>query len=497
MPEALSSSTLDNIVKNFLYTGKRELLLSEINYKALASLRKICNPEPNKPLNFLKIDPENFQLNELRLPKKEFITFLNTIFANWLALPFIYIDILTHHNEDISVSEGNSANHESTLSLNLGVISFKEDKFEENYRWAFQSMIAKSILSLKEFTEQTNFLSPEELLGLADQDGIFNDNNAPSVIESLFENFNSQFILFNTDILPILKNAILEKLEEQDEYVFIPQFGLIQYSNKKIVEYTDAVQSILEKRVFPKIAALDNDFSNRLTQYFTKQNERIKDSIRRKSYLSLIELSGLASNIDMQTNRSLLPWIKFFLKIGEIAEKECEDKAELEAEEHYKILLMLLKNGENFISRFLLIDMRMYEKNDRVIKRLVESENVISCTYYLNKSCFTVCIYDNLESAMFIINRAINNFYPGDETIEIFRTLLDKNPKSKARLFSDKKFSKMFRKAQSLFFWEHVPFYYRVMKIIYRDDFPKKWEDTIISQLKYRQLKLKLESEKL
>lgn len=151
----------------------------------------------------------------------------------------------------------------------------------------------------------------------------------------------------------------------------------------------------------------------------------------------------------------------------------------------------MLKMGDNFISRFLLIDQAMYTGNDRVILELQNADDIMFCEYYYNSTFFWVFLSKDIGSAIIVMEKIIEYDSEEDHTLYIFETLMEKYPAVKKSFLSNLKFKNLYRDAKNLVYWKQMSFVYRLFRFLVGEEFPKEWEKNILSKVKYNQMKAK------
>ena len=89
------------------------------------------------------------------------------------------------------------------------------------------------------------------------------------------------------------------------------------------------------------------------------------------------------------------------------------------------------------------------------------------------------------------MEKIIEHHYEGDHTLYIFETLMEKYPNVKKNFITNRKFKTIYNQAKNIVYWKQVSFLYRLFRFLIGDEFPLEWEKSILSKVKYNQMKAK------
>lgn len=191
----------------------------------------------------------------------------------------------------------------------------------------------------------------------------------------------------------------------------------------------------------------------------TKISETKFDELRSKTYLPQIEFAETVGSILYQETTPILEFVKIYHLLCFKAEKISEEKAEREAKQHFDILYTMMKMGDNFISRFLLIGQTLYSGRDRVIDALKNTDDVMYCEYYFNSTFYWVFLSKDISSANIVLDKIIEQYYEGDHTLYIFEMLMERYPEVKKSFYPIKSL-KIYIKLQKIqFIGNKYPFF--------------------------------------
>ncbi|TGL32656.1 hypothetical protein EHQ45_11595, partial [Leptospira bourretii] len=82
-------------------------------------------------------------------------------------------------------------------------------------------------------------------------------------------------------------------------------------------------------------------------------------------------------------------------------------------------------------------------------------------------------------------------YYEGDHTLYIFEVLMEKHPEVKKSFLNNRKFKTLYKVAKNTVYWKQVSIFHRLFRFFIGDEFPADWEKSILSKVKYTQMKAK------
>lgn len=464
---------------------KRELMLTDQAAKILSSLRKLCVPDLNQSYFAFQLNAETIKENELKVYGKGMVSLIQNLLDNELAMPIYYF---------IRKNEKGSANELPTdptwidpLQVELAIVSYSGERVEEKYAFAYNAIAARSFVNIQNFlvdnfqkeTSDFHQILIEEL------------NTSPtSLIHSMMSEFETPFYTkpeFREELVEYLENGFANS----EIYFFLPTLGWVYYDTTDAIQKELEYASFFEEKIVLKLLELEPGLTDRFLEMKQKVEDTKFDELRNKSYLPQIEFLETIHSTLSHKNFPILEFVKIYQILTSKAEKISEEKAAKEAKQHFEIMYTMLKMGDNFISRFLLIDQAMYSGNDRVILALQNADDVMFCEYYFNSTFFWVFLSKDISSANIVMEKIIEHDYEGDHTLYIFETLMEKYPSVKKSFLSNLRFRNYYRDAKNLVYWKQMSFVYRLFRFFVGEEFPKEWEKNILSKIKYSQMKAK------
>lgn len=464
---------------------KRELMLTDQAAKVLSSLRKLCVPDLNQSYFAFQLNSETIKENELKIYGKGMVSLIQNLLDNELAMPIYFL--IRKEEEQTANDIPNFYNLIEPLHVELAIVSYSGDRVEEKYAFAFNAIAARSFVNLQNFLvdnfqkETSDFLQiPIETL-----------NSKPiSIIRKMLYDFESPFeikIEFREELIQYLEDGFTNS----EIYFFLPTLGWVYYDTTDAIQKEQEYSRFFEEKIVPKLIELDPG----LKVSYQGMKEKIMDSkfdeLRNKSYLPQIEFLETIQSTLTAEEFPILEFVKIYQILATKAEKISEEKAAIEAKQHFEILYTMLKMGDNFISRFLLIDQSLYTGNDRVILELQKADDVMYCEYYYNSTFYWVFLSKDISSANIVMEKIIEHHYEGDHTLYIFETLMENYPSVKKSFLTNRKFKNLYNEAKNIVYWKQVSFLYRLFRFLIGDEFPLEWEKNILSKVKYNQMKAK------
>ncbi|MCW7503468.1 hypothetical protein [Leptospira paudalimensis] len=464
---------------------KRELMLTDQAAKVLSTLRKLCVPDLNQSYFAFQLNSDTIKENELKVYGKGMVSLIQNLLDNDLAMPIFYF---VRKEEEPSANEIPSfSNLFEPLQVELAVVSYSGDRIEEKYAFAYNAIAARSFVNIQ------NFLVDNCKKETSDfhQIPVENLNSPPiSIIKTMLSEFETPFSTKDV-FVDELVNYLEGGFANSEIYFFLPTLGWIYYDTTEAIEKELEYSSFFEEKIIPKLIELKPDLKNGFLEMKEKVVGTKFDELRNKSYLPQIEYLETIQSTLSHEMFPILEYVKIYQIVSTKAEKISEEKAIKEAKQHFEILYTMLKMGDNFISRFLLIDQSMYTGNDRVISELQNADDVMFCEYYYNSTFFWVFLSKDISSANMVMEKIIEHHYEGDHTLFIFETLLEKYPIVKKSFLTNQRFKNLYRDAKNLVYWKQMSFVYRLFRFFVGEEFPKEWEKNILSKVKYNQMKAK------
>lgn len=464
---------------------KRELMLTDQAAKVLASLRKLCVPDLSQSYFAFQLNTETIKENELKVYGKGMVSLIQNLLDNELAMPIFY---LVRKEEEVSANQIPSyPTLVEPLQVELAIVSYSGERVEEKYAFAYNSIAARSFVNLQNFLVDNFQKETSDFYQIA----ISSLNQKPeSIIRSLLLGFDTPFhtkLEFREELVEYLEDGFANS----EIYFFLPTLGWIYYDTTDAIQKELEFSKFFEEKIVPKLIELEPS----VKVIHDGMKEKIKDSkfdeLRKQSYLPQIEfLETIQSTLSFE-GEPILEFVKIYQILTTKAEKISEEKAAIEAKQHFEILYTMLKMGDNFISRFLLIDQSMYTGNDRVILELQKADDVMFCEYYYNSTFYWVFLSKDVSSGNIVMEKTIEHYYDGDHTLYIFETLMEKYPHVKKSFLSNLRFKNLYRDAKNIVYWKQMSFVYRLFRFFVGDEFPLEWEKNILSKVKYNQMKAK------
>ncbi|EMY71659.1 hypothetical protein [Leptospira vanthielii] len=467
------------------HSHKRELMLTDQAAKLLTSLRKLCVPDMNQNYFAFRLNVDTIKENELKVYGKGMVTVVQNLLDNDLAMPVFYLVRSEPEESNIPTLETNS--EIGPIQIELAIVSYAGERVEEKYSFAFNSIAARSFVNLQNYLVDNYRFEVKDFFEL-DQDLL---NTKPiSVIRSMIEKFETPFQLkyeSRVELIEYLEQGFMDS----EIYFQIPIIGWIYFDTTDSVKRAEEMEPFFFQVIVPLLVELDHQIGENFAILQNQLSEHKFDELRPKIYLPQIEFTELVISILSVEEHPIVEFVKIFHLVCCMAEKISEEKAQKEAKQHFDILYSMLKSGDNFISRFLLIDQGMYSGHDRVLLELKNAEDIIYCEYYYSSSFYWIFLSKDVESACMVMDKIIENYYVGDHTLFMFETLMEKYPNIKKSFLSNKKFKSLYNKTKNIVYWKQVPFFYRLFRVFIGDEFPADWEKEILSKVKYSQMKVK------
>ncbi|TGL14123.1 hypothetical protein [Leptospira levettii] len=464
---------------------KRELMLTDQAAKVLTTLRKLCVPDLNQSYFVFQLNADTIKENELKVYGKGMVSLIQNLLDNDLAMPIFYF--IRKEEEPAANEMPSFPNLIEPLQVELAVVSYSGERVEEKYAFAYNAIAARSFVNIQNFLvdnckKETNDFH---------QIPIENLNSPPiSFIKTMLHEFETPFFTKQV-FIDELVDYIESGFDSSEIYFFLPALGWVYYDTTEAIEKELEYSSFFEEKIIPKLIELEPGLRNGFLEMKEKVVATKFDELRNKSYLPQIEyLESIQSTLSHE-NYPILEYVKIYQIVTTKAEKISEEKAIKEAKQHFEILYTMLKMGDNFISRFLLIDQGMYTGNDRVISELQNADDVMFCEYYYNSTFFWVFLSKDISSANMVMEKIIEHHYEVDHTLFIFETLLEKYPIVKKSFLTNQRFKNIYRDAKNLVYWKQMSFVYRLFRFFVGEEFPKEWEKNILSKVKYNQMKAK------
>lgn len=472
-------------LQNLEDSHKRELMITDQASKVLSTLRKLCVPDLNQSYFAFQLNVDTIKENELKVYGKTMVSLIQNLLDNHLAMPIFYIT---------RVEEEETANIIPSISQTIGpiqvelaIVSYSGDRFEEKYALAFNAIAARSFVNLQNFLvdnykwEASDFFQiTKEVL-----------NSKPySIIRQLLEEFETPFgiqLEFKEELIEYLEQGFLNS----EIYFFIPHVGWIYFDTTDPIQQEAEYSPFFEQTIVPYLLELEPSLKESYNLMKTKISETKFDELRSKTYLPQIEFAETVGSIFYQESTPVMEFVKIYHLLCSKAEKISEEKAEREAKQHFDILYTMMKMGDNFISRFLLIGQTLYSGRDRVIEALKNTDDVMHCEYYFNSTFYWVFLSKDISSANIVLDKIIEQYYEGDHTLYIFEMLMERYPEVKKSFLSNQKFKNLYKAAKNTVYWKQVSIFQRMFRFFIGDEFPADWEKSILSKVKYTQMKAK------
>lgn len=464
---------------------KRELMITDQASKILSTLRKLCVPDLNQSYFAFQLNVDTIKENELKVYGKAMVSLVQNLLDNHLAMPIFYLT---------RIDEVETANQIPTfqpmigpIQVELAIVSYSGDRFEEKYALAYSAIASRSFVNLQNFLvdnfhwEAADFFQiPRELL-----------NTKPnSIIRKMLDEFQTPFgiqLEFKEELIEYLEQGFLNS----EIYYFIPSAGWIYFDTTDAIQKEQEFCPFFEQVIIPFLLELEPNLKVSYDSMKIKLSESKFDELRSKTYLPQIEfMEAVESQIDKE-NAPILEFVKIYRLLCFKAEKISEEKAEREAKQHFDILYTMMKMGDNFISRFLLIGQNLYSGRDRVIEALKNTEDVMHCEYYFNSTFYWVFLSKDIVSANIVMDKIIEQYYEGDHTLFMFETMIEKYPNVKKNFLTNRKFKSLYKDAKNTVYWKQVSLFQRLFRFFIGDEFPADWEKNILSKVKYSQMKAK------
>ncbi|TGK78720.1 hypothetical protein EHQ31_09645 [Leptospira montravelensis] len=464
---------------------KRELMITDQASKVLSTLRKLCVPDLNQSYFAFQLNVDSIKENELKVYGKPMVSLIQNLLDNHLAMPIFYLT---------RVEEVETANLIPSfpsmigpIQVELAIVSYSGDRFEEKYALAFNAIAARSFVNLQNFLVDNYkwetsdfFLIQKEVLNLKPQ----------SIISKLLEEFETPFgiqLEFKEELVDYLEQGFLNS----EIYYFIPSVGWIYYDTTEPIQREGEYSPFFEQMIVPKLLELEPSLKEPYELMKTKISETKFDELRSKTYLPQVEFAETIDSVFTKESTPILEFVKIYHLLCSKAEKLSEEKAEREAKQHFDILYTMMKMGDNFISRFLLIGQTLYSGRDRVIEALKNADDVMHCEYYFNSTFYWVFLSKDIGSVNIVLDKIIEQYYEGDHTLYIFEVLMEKYPEVKKSFLSNQKFKNLYKVAKNKVYWKQVSIFQRMFRFFIGDEFPVDWEKNILSKVKYTQMKAK------
>ncbi|ABZ94730.1 Hypothetical protein LBF_2234 [Leptospira biflexa serovar Patoc strain 'Patoc 1 (Ames)'] len=464
---------------------KRELMLTDQAAKILASLRKLCVPDLNQSYFAFQLNSETLRENELKVYGKGMVTLIQNLLDQDLAMPIYY---LTRKEEEPSANDL-PAYHSllEPIQVELAIVSYSGERVEEKYAFAYNAIAARSFVNLQNFLVDNFQIQTADLLQIP----VDQLNSPPnSIIKSLLYEYETPFqtkLEFRDELVHYLEDGFINS----EIYFFLPTLGWVYYDTTDVIQKELEFAPFFEGTIIPTILTMEPSLNVNFQEMKQSISHSNIDVLRNKSYLPQITFLETIQSTLSYENFPILEFVKIYHLLSIKAEKISEEKAEKEAKQHFEILYTMLKMGDNFISRFLLIDQAMYTGNDRVILELQKSDDVMFCEYYYNSNFYWVFLSKDISSANIVMEKIIEHHYEGDHTLYIFETLMEKYPNVKKNFITNRKFKTIYNQAKNIVYWKQVSFLYRLFRFLIGDEFPLEWEKSILSKVKYNQMKAK------
>ncbi|MCW7493767.1 hypothetical protein ND861_14055 [Leptospira sp. 2 VSF19] len=472
-------------IQNLEDSHKRELMITDQASKILSTLRKLCVPDLNQSYFAFQLNVDSIKENELKVYGKPMITLIQNLLDNHLAMPIFY---LTRVEE---VETANLGPYISSMigpiQVELAIVSYSGDRFEEKYALAFNAIAARSFVNLQNFLVDNYKWEPFDFFQISEE---FLNLKPYSIIRQLLEEFETPFAIdleFKEELIDYLEQGFLDS----EIYFFLPYVGWIYFDTTDPIQKESEYSPFFEKKIVPKLFELEPSLKESYELMKTKLSETKFDELRSKTYLPQIEFAETIESILFNESAPILEFVKIYHLLCLKAEKISEEKAEREAKQHFDILYTMMKMGDNFISRFLLIGQTLYSGRDRVIEALKSTDDVMHCEYYFNSTFYWVFLSKDIASAIIVLDKIIEQYYEGDHTLYIFELLMEKYPEVKKSFLTNQKFKTLYKAAKNKVYWKQVSLIQRLFRFFVGDVFPIEWEKNILSKIKYTQMKAK------
>ncbi|MGE8722184.1 hypothetical protein ACO2KH_12690 [Leptospira terpstrae] len=467
------------------YSHKRELMLTDQAAKLLTTLRKLCVPDMNQNYFAFRLNVDTIKENELKVYGQGMVTLVQNLLDHDLAMPVFYL--IRSEAEEITNEPIEKSPEIGPIEIELAIVSYAGDRVEEKYSFAFNAIAARSFVNLQNYLVDNFHFEVEDFFNL---DTNLLNTKPLSIIRSIIEGFETPFQIkyeSRVELIEYLEQGFLDA----EIYFLIPIVGWIYFDTTDSVKKAEEMEPFFFQIIVPLLIEIDDQIAESFNTLQIQLNDHKFDELRPKIYLPQIEFAEFVSSILPIEENPIIEFVKIFHLVYSMAEKVSEEKAKKEAKQHFDILYSMLKNGDNFISRFLLIDQAMYGGHDRVLQELKNAEDVIFCEYYYNSSFYWIFLSKDIESACIVMDKIIQHYYLGDHTLFMFETLMEKYPNVKKSFLSNKKFKSLYNKTKNIVYWKQVPFLYRLFRVFVGEEFPVGWEKEILSKVKYNQMKVK------
>lgn len=462
---------------------KRELMLFDQSSKLLTRLRKLCNPDQNLSYFAFQLNGETIRENELKVYGKALVEIIQSLLDHDLAMPVFCI------SREVSeeMSEVAEESVFSSIKVGLAIVSYSGERVEEKYSFAFNSIAAGSYTNLQNFLVDNFECKISDFQNL---NPLFLNTKPKSLIRKLIEDLETPFTIqekFRNEFIEFIEQGFIES----EIFFEIPILGWVYFDTTDAIKQTNDLESFIYQTVIPFFINLEKGVEKEFNLMLSKIENFPYDELRPKTYLPQIEFSKhIISNFHAEEHPSV-EFIKIYHLLCVRAEKIAEEIAKRDTKNHYDVLYTLLKTGDDFISRFLLIDQEMYTGHDRILSELKKADDLMYCEYYFNQKFYWIFLSKDLESVNIVLEKIIEHYYDGDHTFFIFETLMEKYPNVKNALLKNRKFKSLYIAAKNTVYWKQVSFVYRLFKFFIGEEFPKSWEKSILSQIKYNQMKVK------